>query len=66
MIEFAINISVSETTKFALLELNGSYMLSMLREIRSNSVILKGIRDFAAQALQNLAMAHNDIIKVCI
>ena len=38
-------------------------MLSMLREIRSNLMIPKGIRDFVALALQSLATAHNSIIK---
>ena len=63
MTEFAINASVSETTKFAPFELNRGYMPSMLRELRSDSVIPKGIKDFAASVLQNLAVAHNAIIK---
>ena len=62
MTEFIINASVSETTKFVLFKLNKGYMPSMLREIRSDSMIPKGIKDFAAQALQNLAAAHNAII----
>ena len=51
MTEFAINISMSKMTKFTLFELNGGYMPSMLREIRSDSVIQNGIKDFVAQAL---------------
>ena len=52
-----------ETTKFALFKWNRGYMPSMLQEIRSDLVIPKGIKDFAAQALKNLAAAHNAIIK---
>ena len=63
MTEFTFNASMSETTKFAQFELNGCYMPSMLREIMSNLVLLNSIRDFAVQALQNLAAAHNAIIK---
>ena len=65
MTEFAINASTLEITKFAPFELNGGYMSSMFREIRSNSVIPKGIKDFAAQVLQNL-VTHKVIIKAHI
>ena len=41
--ECAINASIAETTKFTPFELNGGYMLSMLREIRSDDAIPKGI-----------------------
>jgi hypothetical protein len=61
--EFAINASISETTKYAPFELNSGYMPSMIREIRSDSAIPKGIKEFAKQALQNLAEAHDAIIE---
>jgi hypothetical protein len=61
--EFAINASISETTKYTPFELNGGYMPSMIREIRLDNVIPKGIQSFAAQALQNLADAHDAIIE---
>ena len=61
--EFAINASVAETTKFAPFELNGGYMPSMIKEIRSDETIPKGIRQFAETALQNLADAHDAIIE---
>ena len=48
MTEFAIN---DEMIKFALFKLNRGYMPSMLREIRSDLVILKSIRDFTVLAL---------------
>ena len=61
--EFAINASISGTTKYAPFELNSGYMPSMIREIRSDDVIPKGIQEFAKQALRNLAEAHNAIIE---
>ena len=61
--EFVINASIVETTKFTPFELNGGYMPSMLREIRLNDAIPKGIQSFAEKALQNLAEAHDVIIE---
>ena len=64
MTEFAINVSVLETTKFTPFELNRGYMPSMLRGVRSDVVILKSIRNSSVQALQTLAAAHDSIIKL--
>ena len=64
--EFAINASITEMTKFAPFELNGGYMPSMLKEIWSDTVILKGIQTFAEAALQNLADAHDAIIEAYV
>jgi hypothetical protein len=61
--EFAINASISSTTKYAPFELNGGYMPSMIRELRADEVIPRGIKAFATQALQNLAEAHDAIIE---
>jgi hypothetical protein len=63
MTEFAINVSISETTKYAPFELNGGYMPSMIKELRADEVIPKGIKAFTDQALQNLAEAHDAIIE---
>jgi hypothetical protein len=63
MTEFAINASVSGMTKYAPFELTGGHMPSMIKELRSDEVIPKGIKAFADQALQNLAEAHDSIIK---
>ena len=63
MTEFAINASVSQTTKYAPFELNGGYMPSMIKELRSDKIIPKGIKAFGDQALQNLAEAHDTIIE---
>lgn len=61
--EFAINASVLETTKYAPFELNGGYMPSMIKELRADNVIPKGIKSFAETALYNLADAHDAIIE---
>ena len=63
MTEFAINASISETTRYAPFELNGGYMPSMIKEIKSDKVVAQGINTFAITALQNLAEAHNAIIE---
>lgn len=63
MTEFAINASVSETTRYAPFELNGGYMPSLLREIRSDTSVSRGVKEFAEQALLNLAEAHDAIIE---
>jgi len=64
MTEFTINVSIVETTKFVPFELNGGYMPSMLKEIRSDDIILKGIKSFPEAALRNLADVHDAIIEV--
>jgi hypothetical protein len=63
MTEFAINASVSETTRYTPFELNGGYMPSMIQEFRSDDLIPLGIKSFTQQVLWNLAEAHNAIIK---
>jgi len=61
--EFAINLSISATSKYAPFELNGGYMPSMLKEFHSNKTTARGIKEFTTQALHNLAEAHNAIIE---
>jgi hypothetical protein len=62
--EFAINASISETTRYAPFELNGGHMPSMIHEICLDNVIPKGIKEFATHALQNLADVHDAIIEL--
>jgi hypothetical protein len=62
MTEFAINASISATTGYAPFELNHGYLPSMIKELRSDSIAPKGIKDFAENALRNLAEAHDSII----
>ena len=61
--EFAINLSVSATSRYAPFKLNGGYMPSMLKEFCSNKTTARGIKEFAVQALHILAEAHNAIIE---
>jgi len=64
--EFAINASITEMTRFAPFELNGGYMPSMMKEIRSDEAIPRGIKLFAETALQNLTDTHDAIIEACV
>jgi len=43
MVEFAINLSISETTGYSPFELNYGYMPSMIKEIRNDKVVSQGI-----------------------
>lgn len=63
MTEFAINASISDTTRYAPFELNGGHLPSMIREIRVPGAIPPGIKSFARQALINLADAHDSLIE---
>ena len=62
MTEFAINSSMSETTGSAPFRVNGPGMSTMLRLILEDSRAPPGVNSFAAQALQNVAAAHDAII----
>jgi hypothetical protein len=63
MIEFAINSSVSATTGYAPFELNNGHMPRIMKDIPSAETTNKGIKEFAAQALTNIAAAHDAIIE---
>jgi hypothetical protein len=63
MVEFAINSSVSATTGYLPFELKGGYMPNMMKEFWGTETMSKGIKEFAAQALMNVATAHNAIIE---
>jgi len=66
LMEFTINASISVTMSYAPFELNGGHIPSMIKEIHSDKIIPKGIKDFANQALQNLADTNNAIIEICV
>ncbi|KXN92879.1 hypothetical protein AN958_07172 [Leucoagaricus sp. SymC.cos] len=61
--EFVINSSISTSTGYAPFELNGGYMPSMIKEVRSDNSPPQGIKKFADAALANLAAAHDAIIE---
>jgi hypothetical protein len=63
MVEFAINSSISASTGYAPFELNGGYMPQIMKEFPKEKIMSKRIREFAAQALINLASAHDAIIE---
>jgi len=52
MMEFTINSSISESTGFALFELDGAYMPRMIRQLPESNTAPPGVRTFAQQALQ--------------
>jgi hypothetical protein len=62
MTEFAINASISDSTGFTPFELNGPGMPAMLKQIPEDNRAPLGVKSFAAQALQNVAAAHDAII----
>ncbi len=61
--EFPINASISNTMRYLPFKLNGSYMPSMLHEVRAEGRLVPGIRKFAENALCNLADVHDAIIE---
>ncbi len=60
MVEFAINSSTSESSGYSPFELNYGYMPLMLEN--ANTTVLKGVREFAEMARNNLIAAHDAII----
>ena len=65
-IEFAINLSISKTTKFAPFEIAYGYMPLMIWQFESGSVAPPAVQQFAKQALINMAAAHDAIIECCV
>jgi len=63
MVEFAINTSVSASTGYAPFELNYGYVPQMMKEFRNAETFSKGVKEFAARALTNIAAAHDSIIE---
>ncbi|KXN87627.1 hypothetical protein AN958_08355, partial [Leucoagaricus sp. SymC.cos] len=62
--EFVINSSVPASTGYAPFELNGGYMPSMLKEVRSDNSPPQGIKKFAEAVLTNIVAVYDTIIKV--
>ncbi|KNZ77453.1 hypothetical protein J132_05411 [Termitomyces sp. J132] len=50
-------------TWFALFKLNSGYMPSMIQKTKADTAIPKRMQQFACQALENLAAAHDAIIE---
>ncbi|KXN87124.1 hypothetical protein AN958_09182 [Leucoagaricus sp. SymC.cos] len=64
LVEFAINSSISASTKFAPFELNYGYLPSMIRDTRMADTVHQGVKAFTEAALLNIAAAHDAIIEV--
>ena len=60
--EFALNSSVSATTGYAPFELNSGH-IHQLGQCLSMDTQFNGVKQFTQQALWNLVMAHDAIIK---
>ncbi len=61
--EFAINASVSDTTKYVPFKVNSGYMPSMICKVHNPGMVALGIWSFAQTALCNLADTHDAIIE---
>ena len=63
MVEFALNSAISSSSGFAPFELNYGYMPSLNPGLTLEPGGVPGVKHFVAHVLQNLADAHNAIIK---
>ena len=64
MVEYALNSSISSSTGFAPFELNYGHMPEMMSHVDTGRTLLPpGVETFVRQVLENLAMAHDTIIK---
>jgi hypothetical protein len=63
MVEFALNSAISSSSGFALFELNYGYLPSINLGMIPKPSTVPGVKHFITRALQNLADAHDAIIK---
>ncbi|KXN92558.1 hypothetical protein AN958_05413 [Leucoagaricus sp. SymC.cos] len=63
LVEFAINSSISTSTKFAPFELNYGYLPSMIQDTQMADTVHQGVKTFTEAALLNIAAVHDVIIK---
>ena len=63
MVEFVINLSISETTGYFPFKLNYRYMPLMIKKIHNDKIILQGIKAFALLHCRTWLMPHNVIIE---
>src|SRR5882762_4555552 len=59
LVKFAINLSLSSTTGFALFELNYGYMPTLIGGISPTETAKPGVRRFVNQAINNLETTHD-------
>ncbi|KXN92066.1 hypothetical protein AN958_10118 [Leucoagaricus sp. SymC.cos] len=63
LVKFAINSSISASTKFAPFELNYGYLPSIIQDSWMADTVHQGVKVFAEAALLNIAAAHDAIIE---
>jgi hypothetical protein len=63
MVEFALNLAISSSFRFASFKLTYGYHPSMNPGITPELSSTLGVKHFVIQALQNLADAHDTIIE---
>ena len=64
MVEFAINLSISSSTRFMPFRLNYGHMPRIMECVgKGKPSEAPGVQTFVHQALENLAMAHDAIIE---
>ena len=63
LVEFAINSSIGIAAGLAPFEINYGYMPVMMREMKDTERTPPGVRTFAQNAIRNMALAHDALIK---
>ena len=63
MVEFALNSSISNSTGFALFELNYGYLPTFIGGISPMADAKPGIKLFINQAINNLEEVHDTLIE---
>ncbi|KXN85879.1 hypothetical protein AN958_10777, partial [Leucoagaricus sp. SymC.cos] len=63
LVEFAINSSISVSTKFTSFELNYRYLPSMIQDTWMADTVHQGVKAFTEAVLLNIVVAHDAIIE---
>jgi len=63
LIKFVINASIGNAMGLAPFEINYGYMPTMMKEMRAMERTPQGVKIFAQNALKNMILVHNALIK---
>jgi len=63
LIEFVINASIGNAMGLTPFEINYRYMPAMMKEMRVMEKTPQGVKTFARNALKNMTLAHDALIK---
>jgi len=63
LIKFMINASIGNVMGLAPFKINYRYMPAMMKEIRAMERTPQGVKTFAQNALKNMTLAHDTLIK---